>query len=52
MLDSILSSSALTTSSFLICTAVSLVLGVDEEKFYADCRQVSKKLWDSINSGR
>ncbi|MCR5427944.1 MAG: putative aminohydrolase SsnA [Lachnospiraceae bacterium] len=28
------------------------VLGVDEEKFYADCRQVSKKLWDSINSGR
>ncbi|MBO7632900.1 MAG: putative aminohydrolase SsnA, partial [Lachnospiraceae bacterium] len=28
------------------------VLGVDEEKFYADCRQASKKPWDSINSGR
>ena len=26
--------------------------GLDEEKFYADCRQASKKVWDSINSGR
>ena len=28
------------------------VLGVDEEKFYAECRRVSQKLWNSINSGK
>ncbi len=28
------------------------VLGVDEEKFYAECRQVSQKLWNSINAGK
>ena len=28
------------------------VLGVDEEKFYAECREASQETWDSINSGR
>ncbi|MCR5322692.1 MAG: putative aminohydrolase SsnA [Lachnospiraceae bacterium] len=26
------------------------VLGVDEEAFYAHCREVSRRVWDSINS--
>lgn len=28
------------------------VLGVDEEKFYAECREASQKTWDAINSGK
>lgn len=28
------------------------VLGVDEEKFYAECREASQKTWDAINFGK